>query len=216
MRQKGEHRYVYDAHGLLIEVRRVGDGAVVASYAYDILNRRILRTVGGTTFRTVWDGWRALEDYELVDGGDPLLTSRRTFGPGLDHILKLEQRLPSGLATFHPIYDSVGNVAALLDGDGDLVERYAYSPYGERTVTVDTEPPAIQQVRLDGGSIVLELTEPVRDDVFDVEMGIGVTLEETTTGDAIPLTASRPVLSGPGAKKRIVLTPAAPIADGAP
>ncbi|MEM8998515.1 MAG: hypothetical protein AAGF23_27260, partial [Acidobacteriota bacterium] len=80
LRVKGEHRFVYDAQGLLVEVRRVNDDAVVASYAYDILNRRISRTVNGTTYRTVWDGWRALEEYELVDGGAPLLTSRRTFG----------------------------------------------------------------------------------------------------------------------------------------
>ncbi|MEO1370002.1 MAG: hypothetical protein AAFX50_22705, partial [Acidobacteriota bacterium] len=105
LREKGEHRFIYDAHGLLVEVRRVGDDAVVASYAYDILNRRISRTVNGTTHRTVWDGWRALEEYKLVDGGAPLLTSRRTFGTGLDHILELEQRLPAGLATFHPVYD---------------------------------------------------------------------------------------------------------------
>ncbi|MEM8997431.1 MAG: RHS repeat-associated core domain-containing protein [Acidobacteriota bacterium] len=191
LREKGEHRFVYDAQGRLVEVRRISDDAVVASYAYDILNRRISRTVNGTTYRTVWDGWRALEEYELVDGGAPLLTSRRTFGTGLDHILELEQRLPNGLATFHPVYDSVGSVAALLDADGDIVERYDYSPYGERTVTVDTTPPAVQQVRL------------------------GVTLTDPTTGEAIPFAANRPVLSGPGAKKRIVLTPGAPIEAGA-
>ncbi|MEM1013738.1 MAG: RHS repeat-associated core domain-containing protein, partial [Planctomycetota bacterium] len=205
--QKGDHKYRYDANDRLIKVLSAADDSELASYTYDIHNRRLTKTVGTTTYRTVWDGWRAIEEYEVVDGDEDILRSRRTFGLGLDGIVKLEQKLPNaGLETYYPVYDSIGNVAALLNDTGSVVERYAYSPYGERTIWHDTEPPAIQQLRLEDGDLILELTEPVRDDVFNDQLNTGITLENLTEGESLTLAASRPVQSGPNAKQRIVLS----------
>ncbi len=65
--------------------------------------------------------------------------------PSLDSV-----RHPSFIETYLPFYE-----------DGDVVERYEYSPYGPRIAWADTVPPAIEQLRFADGALVLEFSEPI-------------------------------------------------------
>ena len=66
-----------------------------------------------------------------------------------------------GLTEYHPVYDYLGNLTALVRPNGDLVERYDYTPYGGRIVTGnDNQAPQLEQIRLDDGVIRLQLSEP--------------------------------------------------------
>ena len=122
----------------------------IAAYAYDAFNRRVRKVVGETTEETVWSGWRALEQYE-----NGRLRSRRTYGRGLDEVVLLEQDLDgNGLVEMEyvPLYDETGNLVMVTrNEDAEPLERYEYTPYGTRTILVDSTPPAIEQVRVKDG-----------------------------------------------------------------
>jgi YD repeat-containing protein len=157
--QKGDLRFHYDFRNRLA---RVADGAgqEVVRYAYDALDRRVSRTAGGSVTETVWSGMQPIEDY--VDGQ---LAVRRTYGLGLDELVWVE-RDTDGDGTldagYHPVYDATGNLAMVVDGDGEPIEAYAYSPFGRRWVRVnDRAPPVVEQVRMVAGAVWLELSEEV-------------------------------------------------------
>jgi len=157
---KGDLRFDYDDRNRLVGVRRqitTETSEVLASYSYDIEGRRVEREVGGTSTRTVWDDWQAVEDYR-----DGALVGQRVYGQGYDEILKLGLPLVAGggLSDYHPVYDSLGNLTALVLPSGAIVERYDYGPYGERSVTAnDNLPPKLEQVRLDAGKLWFQLSE---------------------------------------------------------
>ena len=70
----GTHIYTHDAVNRLISV----DGTI--TYAYDVLGRRVSKTVNGTITKYVYDGARVIAEY---DGAGQLLR-KYIYGPGLD------------------------------------------------------------------------------------------------------------------------------------
>ncbi|MEL7061932.1 MAG: hypothetical protein AAGN46_18035, partial [Acidobacteriota bacterium] len=207
--RKGNQRFDYDAENRLIEVRDATSDALIARYAYDVDGRRILREVNGTVLATVWDGWRAIEEHDVTDAQNSFLTSRRVFGVGLDEIAQLEQRLGGAMEAYHPVYDSIGNVVAMADDSGALVERYLYDPHGERSIWLDTTPPEIHQVRIENGKIMLEATEALR--AIDASQ---ITLSRPSDSATFPVTVTQPVTTGRMTHRRvqIELTGAPPAA----
>ncbi|MDA8016720.1 MAG: Ig-like domain-containing protein [Thermoanaerobaculia bacterium] len=200
---KGPLSFTYDDQDQLLEVREGSN--ILASYRYDALGRRIKKTVEGVTYRTVWDGWRPIEVYE--EGvAEPL--SRRIYGRGLDEVVGLQQRRrdQASLSSYTPIYDTVGNLVALLDGSGAVLERYTYAPFGERFVWADSEPPAVEQIRLEDGLLVVELSEPVRDDRLLAGLGSLIQLENLTQAKMHPLSRTYPVTEGRLARRRVVFS----------
>ena len=156
--QQGDRRFHYDYRNRLTRITGPG-GAELARYGYDAFNRRVEKTVAGVSEETVWGGWQNLETYRSGQ-----LESRRTFGVGLDEIVRQEVDL-DGDGTVEsrqtPLYDSIGSLVALVDATGKPIEAYDYTPSGERTVTVDLDPPALEQVRVVGGALWLEASEAV-------------------------------------------------------
>jgi len=128
----------WDAWNRLIQVK---DGeTVVATYQYDGLNHRIVKTVGETIRHAYYNaGWQLLETRETTDPEakpetlDPktqyvwsvryidalILRDRDTDDDG-----DLDERL-------YFTNDANMNVTALLDTGGTVLERYAYTPYGK-------------------------------------------------------------------------------------
>ena len=206
--QKGDRRFHYDYRNRLARVTDVTSGAEVAAYTYDAFNRRVAKTVNGETTEIAWSGWRNLEEYVPDGVGGTQISSRRTFGGGLDEVVRQETDLDGDgtleLASL-PIYDSSGNLAAMTDGTGKVVERYLYEPYGGRTIYADVTPPVVEQIRTESGALVLELSEPVREEPLS-DPGLVLTVDGT--GEEIALTASQPVTEGRFAGQRVVLTPA--------
>jgi len=213
---KGGRELVYDANHRLTRVL-APDTTELARYEYDAFGRRVRQVVGGETIETVWAHWQPIE--ELRDGQ---LVQRRTYGLGLDEMVTLETDLDGdGVLDqeYLPFYDSTGSLVLLTDAAGKPIERYEYSPFGERFILVDSTPPGVEQIRVSNGLILVELSEEVLlDEVGEAITGGSLTLTDRTDPLLpvdIALTASQPVLTGRQAGRRLVLTPDEAPEDGA-
>jgi RHS repeat-associated protein len=202
--RKGGLRFSYDYRNLLVRVATLA-GQDVALYTYDAFNRRIAKTVGGETAETVWKEWQPIEEYK---GGQ--LASRRTYGAGLDEAVRIENDLDGDGTpdtSLTPVYDTTGNLVALTGPNGKPIERYDYAPFGEQTVLVDATPPAVEQVRVKGGALWLELSEEVDLSALTQALASGkLTLTDTRHATPVALSVQLPVQEGLQARRRLVAT----------
>ncbi|MBN2023788.1 MAG: autotransporter-associated beta strand repeat-containing protein [Pirellulales bacterium] len=136
----------YDAWNRLVLVENSQD--VVSEIQYDGLNRRIVKSGydDGSLLDTVHyfhnDRWQVveerMEDYEGVMRSDP--TCQYVWSPRYIDALILRDRdtdaEPDGQMDerLYSLSDANFNVTALVDEDGDVVERYVYDAYGNVTV----------------------------------------------------------------------------------
>jgi len=140
--------FVYDAWNRMTEVRADDGGEPgdpVAAYEYDGANRRIEKTVGSgesavTTDFLYNEQWQIVEvrqnddadpldqyvwDVRYIDAPVVRFHDGNTDGDYAD----------AGDNTLYATNDANMNVTALVDGDsGSEVERYVYTPYGQRTI----------------------------------------------------------------------------------
>lgn len=135
--------YTWDFDNRLQEVRN-SNGDLLGSYTYDAIGRRVTKTVPGnlpgdptatTAFvnMTLW-GWMGQVQAEYEDN---TLKRQYSYGEYLDEPLTLTRHdagLSGGQETLWYHRDRQYNVTGLTDSAGTVVERYAYSPYGERRV----------------------------------------------------------------------------------
>jgi len=209
---KGDQQFRYDYRDRLTKVEDA-QGNTIASYAYDAFNRRVKKVVGTEITDTVWDGWRSVEDYR-----NGQLSGRRVHGHGLDEAVRLETDLDGdGVleSNLIPLYDSTGNLALVTDEQGKPIERYRYSAYGERRIYADLTPPEVEQVRVVGDELWLEISEEVLESELQEALGADqLRLVETATTNTIALTVTQPIEEGRQAGRRLVLTPSTTPAEG--
>ncbi|MFP4028572.1 MAG: RHS repeat-associated core domain-containing protein [Candidatus Brocadiia bacterium] len=130
-----EYEYAYDAFNRLKTVTRKSDDAVIATCTYDTQNRRITKTVtnstgfNGTT-EYVYDGWQVVEERD----GSGSVEKTYTYGSYIDEPVTMTNMGSTGGRTYYYHTNNLYNVRALTDEDGDVVERYRYSAYGEPTI----------------------------------------------------------------------------------
>jgi RHS repeat-associated protein len=115
----------YDSANRLMSVT---SGENYAEFTYDGLGRCLKRTVDWETTIIVYDGWRPTVEWSEWDG----LKAWNIYGAGADEIL---YRHDAYLGDLRYHLDRMGNVAFLLDSDGDGIERYTYDAFGRPTVT---------------------------------------------------------------------------------
>ena len=130
----------WDAWNRLVNVKT--GSTTVAAYGYDGLNRRITKTISGTTRRYYYsDQWQVLQ--ERLDAET---TAERQFVWGLrylddlvlrdrdaDHDESMDERLYVLSDYFNP--------TAIADEDDEVLERYGYDAFGlSRVMTPDFEP----------------------------------------------------------------------------
>ena len=117
----------YDAWNRLVEVK---DGTVVQSNEYDGLNRRIIRDeTGGSRVLTHFyysQQWQVLE--ERV-GTSTSANKQFVYHPHYVDAIAM-RRDASGNEHYY-LQDANFNVTAVTNDTGAVVERYAYTPYGE-------------------------------------------------------------------------------------
>lgn len=116
----GKNIYSYDYENQLTGVKRKFDGFILAKYRYDAVGRRIEKE---TTFTTtyIYDQTRLIEEWS---GGTA--TAIYIYGAGIDEIIAMKR----GTQTYYYHHNDLGNVTALTDPNGVVVERYSYDPYG--------------------------------------------------------------------------------------
>jgi RHS repeat-associated protein len=126
-------QFVYDAWNRLVGVKN-SSGTTLKTYAYDGLGRRVSEAASGVTTDLFYsDSWRVLE--EKVGANT---TKRYVWSPVYVDALVLRDRDTDANGTLDERLwaqqDANFNVTALVDGSGNVVERFGYDPYGVRTV----------------------------------------------------------------------------------
>lgn len=116
-------RYVYDALDRLIEVH---NGPNTTSYTYDSFHRRLSKTQNDSTTYYFYQNQNEIGAF-CQDKIIQLRVLGITYGAEIGGAVALEL---DG-KTYSPIHDPQGNVVALLDSSGKLVEGYRYSAFGE-------------------------------------------------------------------------------------
>lgn len=207
--RRGSQRYQYDYRNRLTVVTDLAGTEEIARYTYDAYNRRVKKTVGSVVTETVWDDWEPVEEYE-----NGQIKSRRLFGPELGELLRLEQDL-DGNGTLEqaylPVFDALGHLAELRREDGTLVERYEYTPFGERRIFLpDTTPPRIEQVLATPQEIRLEVSEEVDLAKLRDALATGISLRSQTTGQFFEVAIDQPPTDGCKPGRRLILRKASP------
>lgn len=123
--EDGDHLYAYDYRNLLTEVRKKTDSSLIVSYKYDTFGRRISKLSVATAAITnyIYDGWNVIEER---DGSSVVLASY-VYGSKVDEPVSMER---NGEIYFYHA-DTLGNIIALTNGGGNLVEKYKYDSYGK-------------------------------------------------------------------------------------
>jgi RHS repeat-associated protein len=128
----------WDAWNRLIQVTH--SSTVIQSNAYDGLSRRITSSDGTDTVHYYYDqSWRAVEEYLNSDS-----TPNRRFLWGLRSRWDLAKRERNDSGSLNEkryvLYDAMDPVA-ICDEDGDIMQRFEYSPFGETTFLKDDFSP---------------------------------------------------------------------------
>ena len=122
-----QKRYVYDDLNRLIRVKD-GNENVLAAYKYDAFNRRTLKIAGFVTSRYTYDDWN------LVEISTPPTGHTNIIDAGMDNHIAMEVETSTGSDMYYFLTDERGNVVALTDESGTILERYRYRVYGEHEV----------------------------------------------------------------------------------
>jgi RHS repeat-associated protein len=121
-------QFVYDAWNRLKVVKDSG-GTTLKTYQYDAMNRRVAEVVGGDTTDLYYSSqWQVLE--ERVNGNGKY---RYVWSPVYVDAMMLRDRLDVSERLWVQ-QDANFNVTAIVNDSGNVVERYAYEPYGKVTV----------------------------------------------------------------------------------
>ena len=115
--------YIYDDLNRLIEVKD-GSQNTIATYTYDAFNRRITKTVGSTTERYTYDDWDIVEISTNSNDYTNIIDS------GTDRHIAIEVTVNNTSTLYYFLTDERGNVTALTDANGNILERYRYRVYG--------------------------------------------------------------------------------------
>ena len=119
--------YEFDFRNRLVRVTEtdgLGQVRTDVRFVYDVFDRRIVKTVGGQSVVTVYDGEHAWADYD----GNGVAVTRYLFGDRTDEILARHQ---SDTGTAWYLTDTLGSVRILTDGVGQTISRTDYGSFGE-------------------------------------------------------------------------------------
>jgi len=119
----GTWTYTYDHEKHLVGANKSG---VTASYTYDVLGRRSSKTVNGTTTNYVYSGQDLIEERDSLD----TVIKRYVYEGGIDRPV---QAVVGG-NVYYFTQDVLGNVTALTDTSGSIIESYTYDVFGKPTI----------------------------------------------------------------------------------
>lgn len=114
----------YDPSNRLVAASKNG---TTAQFVYDGLGRCVKRTIESATTLIAYDGWKPVVEWDGVGN----LRAWNVYGAGADEILWRYQ-VDVGHLRYH--HDANGNVAFVLGGGGERLEKYSYDAFGQPTV----------------------------------------------------------------------------------
>lgn len=110
-------------------------GSQTASYAYNGEGHRVMRNVNGAITRFVIDPNRGLPEVVAETSDVGAVQRNYVYGYGL------VEQIDSANAASYYHYDPTGSTLALTNAAGAVSDSYAYTPYGETTVSGSTVNP---------------------------------------------------------------------------
>jgi RHS repeat-associated protein len=123
----------WDFDNQLTGVDTTGDSTPDVTYQYDVLHRRIARVQGSADAVYVHAGNQVVAEYRL--GGLASAPQQRyVWGDYIDEPI-LKQSSGLGGSTLYYHHNQQYSTVALTNTSGEVVERYAYTAYGELLVT---------------------------------------------------------------------------------
>lgn len=120
--QDDHHTYTYDFDNHLISV----DNGNTATYTYDALSRRIRKQTQTGVVNYYYAGDQIIEERNASNA----TVATYLYGIGIDDILQMRRNGQD--YWYHK--NHLGSVVALTNGQGTVVERYEYGPYGKLTI----------------------------------------------------------------------------------
>ena len=117
----GVTRFIYDSRNFLSGMASPKSGEVV--YGYGPLGERAFKKVNGKAKVYIHDN----EDVLWILDEKGKLLVEYTHGPGFDAPLSMR----SGNKSYFFHADRLGSIVLITDKDGNIVNRYAYDPFGE-------------------------------------------------------------------------------------
>jgi RHS repeat-associated protein len=144
LKNDGTLIYAYDSFNRIIQINRVSDDLVIATYVYDAMNRRVRITIsnGGLTGNVpngttdyIWLGSQVME--ERSSSNSPI--RQYVWGTYIDELMQLTilttlgpQSLPPG--AYYLLQDLLYRAVALTNSSGGVVEAYDTDAYGNTLI----------------------------------------------------------------------------------
>ena len=129
-RTGAQRKLLYDYQNRVVQIE--GENGVIVKFIYDVLGRRLQKTVSlppGPDKKPIFEitryryfGNQVCEEDDRNDG----FIATYVWGRALDEVL----RMTKGATNYFYHSDDQGNVMALTDGAGSVMERYDYEDYG--------------------------------------------------------------------------------------
>lgn len=150
-------QFEYDLNGNLILKKEHG---IEIRYAYDALDRLISVACNDTTTTFVYDAFnRRISKNDLLffyEGQNEIgsfinnqIKELRVLGMGIGAEIGAAVLYELDGRTFYPLHDHNGNVATLVDLNGNAVETYRYSGFGIEITTASLNPWRFASKRFD-------------------------------------------------------------------
>ena len=134
------YTFEWNAENQLLKVRNRSTTALIATYTYDYLGRRVRKVTSSLDIVYVYDGWNLIAEYDN-SGSDPALD--RTYVWGLDlsvsihgaggvgGLLRVTDHTVSPIKHYYPFYDGNGNVSEyILNGATNAAIHFEYDAFG--------------------------------------------------------------------------------------
>jgi RHS repeat-associated protein len=116
-------KYTYDALDRLIEVQNDSE---ITSYTYDSFHRRLSKKQNGRTIHYLYH-----DQNEIGAVLDGKITQFRVLGLSQGAEIGGAVAFELSDKNYAPIHDPQGNIVALIDSSGQLIESYRYTAFGE-------------------------------------------------------------------------------------
>jgi RHS repeat-associated protein len=117
--------FIYDYLNRLVELKQ--DGNTIATYSYDVSNRRVSKTLtsSNTTIEYIYNDNQVVQEYE-----NDTLTNTYIYASYIDDPVayKLNDQ------TYYYIKDRQYSIQAISDNFGNIVESYSYNSFGIMTI----------------------------------------------------------------------------------
>jgi RHS repeat-associated protein len=129
--QNVSYAYINDTHLSSVSGTDVFASHSTYQMSYDALGRCAVRILNGVTTSYIYDGEKAILEYQSWSGP----SAKNLYGRSIDEIL-MRTDYPGGSSrTIYYQDDHEGSITHLMNAQGIVIEKYTYDAFGKPTIT---------------------------------------------------------------------------------